>query len=130
MSSYTVISEARPDSHSLPMKVGEAELPLTTVLLTNLLPGQRVSVEASIVWHNAVPNMDIGELELFIRDTGIHGQLLASGQESCYLSGEAELDFEETIGSDTARVYALTVRSSDERAIIVGPVVLKATVRA
>ncbi|WP_159881062.1 hypothetical protein [Paenibacillus puerhi] len=128
MSSITVISRVDASSSPLPLKAGDAELLLTSVVLTGLQPCQRVAVEATVVWENAVPNLDIGELELTIRDTGIHGEQLADTQESCYLSVASELYFEERTGSEPTRVYALTVRSSDERAIIVGPVVLKATV--
>ncbi|WP_314003337.1 hypothetical protein [uncultured Paenibacillus sp.] len=111
-----------------PFPVGKEELVLTSVYMDGLAPNDRIVLKPEIGWAKPV-HWDTGELEVMLRENSPDGQVVYWTLETCF---EKALTSESCTvrGGKSVKVFYLTVRSSEERAMITGPYSLQGTVFA
>ncbi|MGQ3478386.1 hypothetical protein [Paenibacillus sp. TY11] len=128
MLKYSVQNKAEAGTHALPFQVTEQENVLSTLIIPASESEGRIVIEASLAWGNPLLNWDIGELDIRLRRNDEQGPVLDWLQDSCYQEGFAELSYEEMGKQAEPYVYCLTVQSSDRRAVITGPLMIRGSV--
>jgi|GEM_PF-964502 len=127
MIKYTAISEALPGTFALPMLLSTNEVQLTSLTLKQLQPGDRVELMYSLAWEKP-GHRDIGEIELTLRRGSPNGPVVSWSEETCYQKAVSTGHHTEISAATGELTYYLSAASFDQRAIAIGPLVLKGTV--
>lgn len=112
---------------SFPKFVVKDEIVLTSVQVRETGSSEEVTVSIEIGWDNSGA-WDMGELEIMLRRDRPDGEIVYWSPESCFASVLTRLQYK-SVGGASARLYYLTVRSPQARAVISGPYWLQGTVR-
>ncbi|MFB9329635.1 hypothetical protein ACFFSY_27170 [Paenibacillus aurantiacus] len=110
----------------LPFLVGDEEITLTSVLLPDTSPGDRIVLKMEIAWDKP-PHWDTGELEVILRRDAPSGPLIYWTLESCFLKARY-VESETVQAQGGTQLFYLSVRSKEQRARIIGPYSLQGTV--
>jgi hypothetical protein len=113
---YKIRQEAEKGAFS-PFIVAAEEITLTSVTLEGIVEGDLVSLNIDISWLK--PMCDLGELEIFLRKDTPNGPVLYWTLETCFAKANTRERYSLT-GEDGMRNFYLTVRSSEEKAILTG----------
>ncbi|MBB3110234.1 hypothetical protein FHS18_002301 [Paenibacillus phyllosphaerae] len=122
---YRVKNEALAGTYT-PFQVGPQEIVLTGIHVPDSAPGDRIQLKLEIGWSKPA-YLDLAELEVLLREDTVDGPVLYWTQESCMIKAR----FIETVTLTAAggsKIFYLTVRSMEERALISGTYSLQVTV--
>ncbi|MCY9694368.1 hypothetical protein [Paenibacillus alginolyticus] len=109
-----------------PFLVADKEIILTSVIAMHVSPGNRIVLQMEVAWEKP-NNWDMGEIEINLRKDTPDGPVIYWTLESCFISAHTIVEQVE-IGENPVQIYYLTVQSSEHRAVIVGPYLLRCTV--
>ncbi|MCD1258088.1 hypothetical protein B5M42_004445 [Paenibacillus athensensis] len=127
MIKYSAISEAQPGTFSLPLLLTTQETQLTVVALQQVEPGDRIELVYSLAWEKPA-HRDIGEIELTLRRGAPDGPVVSWSEETCYQKAVSTGRHSEISATAGDLLFYLSAASFDQRAIAIGPLLLKGTV--
>ncbi|WP_189018734.1 hypothetical protein [Paenibacillus marchantiophytorum] len=125
MQKYTHANSAKEGTFT-PFLITDKEVVLTSVIAMHVSPGNRIILQMEVAWEKPM-NWDMGEIEIVLRKDAPDGPVIYWTLESCFVSAHTIVEQVE-IGENPVHIYYLSVLSSEHRAIIVGPYLLKCTV--
>lgn len=127
MIKFHAAKEAVPGSHSLPLLAGDLLILLTSLEVPAHSLEDHLTLKASVKWGRP-SGRDIGQLDLFLCRDEQPPVLLAELDANCFVVTETLLEYEGPCHTEGSVIYSLRARSYDERALILGPVRMSATV--
>ncbi|UVI31687.1 hypothetical protein [Paenibacillus spongiae] len=104
------------------------ELPLAVLLLPAIQEGGQIDITIEVGW--VKPSLaDSGELELVLRRGTVVGPELLRSLEICQTQAISSLVHTVPVGGGIEEPLVLTIRSLNSKAIVTGPIRMKASVR-
>ncbi|GFN31184.1 hypothetical protein PCURB6_14440 [Paenibacillus curdlanolyticus] len=121
-------AEFRLDRHQIvPFLLTEWELPIAQLTLTTSKPGCNVRLTFEIGWSKPI-TADLGEMEIVIRASSSSGPELFRISEMCHWHAMMTMDCDVAAQEAGAHTYWLNACSAGRRAILDGPVIMRAIV--